>query len=69
MTSDCYYSINVIKGLESIPLPNGFIDGYQFVTELFEVLQEVHLTLFMNKQKQTDVCIVYFVQKNTTEMG
>ena len=37
---------------------HGFIDRHQLVTELLEVLQEVHLPLFMNKQTQTDVCIV-----------
>ena len=58
MTSDCYYDINVVKGLESILLLNGFIDGHQLVTEWLEVLQEVHLVLFMNKPTQTDVCIV-----------
>ena len=47
-----------MKKKESIPLPNGFIDRHHLATELLEVLQEVHLVLFMNKQTQTDVCIV-----------
>ena len=58
MTSNCYYHINVIKGLENITLLNGFIDRHQLVTEWLEVLQKVHVALFMNKQTQTDVCIV-----------
>ena len=67
MTSDCHYHIYVDEGLERMPLPNGFIDSHQFVTEWLEVLQEVHLALFMNKQTQTDVCIVAFVQRYTTK--
>ena len=58
MTSNCYYQINVDKDLQRMPLPNGFIDRHQLVTEWLEVLLEVHPALFMNKQTQTDVCIV-----------